>query len=346
MMKKITIVLSLGLAITMTAHAKRVLLKVPTSFATNLIGLGTGAVTFKKQVESMTKDIKVKLYEPNKLIAAFEILDAVSTGKINAGWTIAGYWQGKIPAAPLFSAVPFGPEAPEYAAWMYYGNGWKLYQEMYDSHGYNVKVIPCAISAPETAGWFQNEITSVQDFDGLKIRFFGLGGEVMKRLGASVTLLPGGEIFPALEKGAIDASEFSIPIVDVKLGFYKIAKYNYFPGWHQQATLYELLINKKTWNAMDKYQKGILQVACKATMMDTLAETEATQGEVIRDNLEKRGVIVKKLSPAMLAEIEAVWKEVIAEKSAQNAFFQKVYTDLKGFRENYNYWKINGFLPR
>ncbi|MEM6945936.1 MAG: hypothetical protein AAF565_19505, partial [Pseudomonadota bacterium] len=125
--------------------------------------------------------LRMKVYEPGKLVAPFEILDAVSSGKINSGYTTAGYWAGKIPAAPLFSAVPFGPEAGEYMAWLYYGNGLTLYQEMYDQAGYNVKVIPCAVIAPETSGWFAKEIAGVEDLEGLKMRFFGLGGKVMQK---------------------------------------------------------------------------------------------------------------------------------------------------------------------
>ena len=136
----------------------------------------------------------------------------------------------QFPAAPLFSAVPFGPEAGEYMAWIYFENGLDLYQEMYDQAGFNVKVFPCTIIAPETSGWFAEEITSAEQLDGLKMRFFGLGGKVMQKLGVATTLLPGGDIFPALEQGAIDATEFSMPAIDQRLGFDKLVKYNYLPG--------------------------------------------------------------------------------------------------------------------
>jgi TRAP-type mannitol/chloroaromatic compound transport system substrate-binding protein len=139
----------------------------------------------EERIETLSGgSLKMKVYEPGKLIAPFEILDAVSAGKVNAGYTTAGYWSGKIPAANLFTAVPFGPEAGEYLAWFYYGNGLKLYQEMYDQAGYNVKVIPCSVIAPETSGWFLKEMTSPKDFDGLRMRFFGLGGKVMQKMGA------------------------------------------------------------------------------------------------------------------------------------------------------------------
>jgi TRAP-type mannitol/chloroaromatic compound transport system substrate-binding protein len=329
------------------AKDKPVLLKVPICFSTKLPGLGTTIQWIAERISKASNgSIKMKVYEPGKLVAPFEILDAVSQGKVNAGYSISGYWEGKIPGASIFSAIPFGPETGEFLAWMYYGNGRKLYQEMYDSNGYNVHVIPCGIIAPETAGWYQNPINSVEDFKGLRIRFYGLGGQVMQKLGASVSLIPGGEIFPALEKKAIDATEFSMPAIDQRLGFYKVAKYNYFPGWHQQATLFELLINKDTWNKMSESQQMLLEIISKAATADSFAYTEAIQGNAIKENMEKHEVKVMDFSPEMLIQIRAAWLEVVEELSAKNPLFKKVWDDLSTFRSTYNLWEEHGFLPR
>ncbi|NQY22764.1 MAG: TRAP transporter substrate-binding protein [Campylobacteraceae bacterium] len=346
--KNITIATTLSLCVLSTAglaQEKKVLLKVPTTFSTNLIGLGTPLPAFKKSLESINSTIKVKIYEPKKLVAPFEILDAVSSGKVNAGWSTAGYWKGKMPAAAIFSSVPFGPEAPEFFAWLYEGNGLKLYQKMYDDAKYNVHVTPCAINSPETAGWFRKEINTPEDLKGLKMRFFGLGADVMTKLGVATSLLPGGEIFSALEKGVIDASEFSIPVVDKRLGFYKIAKYNYFPGWHQQATVFELLINKKTWNNMSQMQQNAISLTCKANMTASLAEGEAAQGAAIRENIEKNGVIVKKWTPEMLNAFRGAWKEALVDLR-KDSTFNDVWKDLSTFREEYKYWSNLAFLPR
>ena len=339
-------ILALSLSSTsLIANEKKVMLKVPVAFNTNLVGLGTPVKTFKKGLESISSTMKVKIYEPNKLIAPFEILDAVSSGKVNAGWSISGYWAGRMPEAAIFSAIPFGPEAPEFLAWLYEGNGLKLYQKMYDDGKFNVHVLPCSISAPETAGWFKREITKKEDLKGLKIRFYGLGGEVMNKMGASVSLIPGGEIFSALEKGVIEASEFSSPVVDQKLGFHKIAKYNYFPGWHQQATIFELLINKKTWNNMSNQQRSAVEMTCKANLATSLAESEAAQGPAIKKNIEEKGVIVKKWSPEMLNEFRSAWGEALVDLRKDEGF-ESVWTDLVKFRKDYSYWNKNGFLPR
>ena len=330
------------------AHAAdKLLLKTPIAFSTALPGLGSPIPRVAEQLDLMSGGtLRMKVYEPGKLVPAFEILDAVSTGKINSGYTTAGYWAGKIPAAPLFSAVPFGPEAGEYMAWLYYGNGMNLYQEMYDQAGYNVHVMPCAVIAPETSGWFAKEINTPEDLDGLKMRFFGLGGKVMQKLGVATSLLPGGEIFPALEKGAIDATEFSMPAIDARLGFHKLVKYNYFPGWHQQATVFELMINKDVWNEASEQHQAIITNACKASMADSFAEGEAIQHAALIDNVENNGVEMKQWSEAMLATFEETWNAVAEEEAANDPFFAKVLADMNEFRDGYSMWKENAFLPR
>ena len=341
-----TVALSLGLLTTAQAEDK-VLLKMPIALGSHLPSIGTAAKHIADNLGLITGGtVKVKMYEPNKLVAPFEILDAVSTGKVNAGFATPGYWAGKMAAAPLFSAVPFGPEAGEYLAWIYHGNGRKLWQDMYDINGYNVTVVPCGIVPPETSGWFSKPIDSVADLKGLKMRFFGLGGKVMQKLGVSTSLLPGGEIFPALEKGAIDATEFSMPAIDKKLGFHKIVKYNYFPGWHQQATLWELLINKDTYSAMSDGQRAAVEVTCKAAMTVAFADGEAGQFDAMNDNVENHGVHIMRWSNEILKTFETTWEEVAIEESDKDAGFKKVYSDLSKFRDDYKIWKNNAFLPR
>lgn len=327
--------------------ADKLLLKTPIAFATALPGLGSPIPRVAAELKRMSGGtLRMKVYEPGKLVPPFEILDAVSSGKINSGYTTAGYWAGKIPASPLFSAVPFGPEAGEYMAWLYYGNGLKLYQQMYDKAGYNVHVVPCAVIAPETSGWFAKEIKSADDLNGLKMRFFGLGGKVMQKLGVATSLLPGGEIFPALEKGAIDATEFSMPAIDARLGFHKLVKFNYFPGWHQQATVFELLVNGDVWKKMSDQHRAIVENACKASMADSFAEGEAIQHTAMIKNVEKHGVKIKNWSEDMLSLFRKTWDEVAAEEAKKDAFFKTVLDDMNAFRNGYQLWKSNAFLPR
>jgi len=326
---------------------KSVELKVPVAFGTNLPSLGDGILYISERLETISDgSLTMTVYEPNKLVAPNEILDAVSTGKINAGYATAGYWVGKLPAAPLFSAVPFGPDAAEYLAWLYYDDGMDLYQQMYDDAGYNVHVLLAAIIPPETSGWFADPIESTSDLDGLRMRFFGLGAVVMQKFGVQTSLLPGGEIFAALEKGAIDATEFSLPVVDQRLGFHKLVKNNYFPGWHQQATTFELLINKDVWNGLTDQQRMILEVICKASVADSFAHGEAIEGAEIRKNVSEFGVTNHYWSDEILAEFKAAWLEVVEEKKAEDAFFKEVWEDFAAFDEEYKYWASIGYLPR
>ena len=178
------------------------------------------------------------------------------------------------------------------------------------------------------------------------MRFFGLGAKVMQKLGVNTSLLPGGEIFKALESGAIDATEFSMPAIDSRLGFHKIAKFNYFPGWHQQATIFELLINKTTWKKLSTAQKAIIEVSCKAAMAESLAEGEAIQYESMIKNRDENGVKIMVWPKKILDAYRTAWDEVVQEESKNDAFFKKVYTDMNAFRDNYKIWKTHAFLPR
>lgn len=345
----LTAILSASLVLTCGVQeaqaSTKLMLKIPTAFRTNLPVLGSTLTTFSETLGMISGgDIKVKIYDPGKLVSPSEILDAVSTGKVNSGYAGAGYWQGKMPAAPLFSSVPFGPEAGEYLAWMYHGNGMKLYQKMYDNAGYNVKVLICGVLPPETSGWFSKPIEKPSDLEGLNMRFYGLGADVMTKLGVGTVKLPAGEIFGALEKGAIDAAEFSMPVIDQKLGFHKIVKYNYFPGWHQQTTLLELLINKDVWSSIPEQQQSQIETSCKSVITDSIAEGEAIQFEAMKQ-AQQNGVELRYWNDTMLTAFKTAWEEVAEEQSASNPFFKEVWQDMTKFRENYKLWKNNAYLP-
>lgn len=328
-------------------ESKPVNLKLVSLYNTNAPILGDNIVRLTDRVaEASGGSVKFKVFDPGKLVASMEVLDAVSSGKVDAGYATAGFWMGKIPAAPLFSAVPFGPDSSEYLSWFFEGNGSKLYQEMYDTYGFNIKVIVCSMIPPETSGWFAKEINTAVDLKGMKMRFFGLGGVVMKKLGVSVNVLPPGEIFPALEKGVIDATEYAMPSIDEDKGFYKIAKYNYFPGWHQQASAFELIINKDVWNRLSPSQQTIIEMASRETIVLSIANAEATQAEVMIRNEVERGVKNMSWSPEMLELLREKWEEVAAEQSAADPFFKKVYEDFSNFRRQYAIWGSKAYLPR
>ncbi|MEC3860187.1 TRAP transporter substrate-binding protein [Mesobacterium sp. TK19101] len=320
--------------------------EMTSAFGKNLPILGTAGVDFTDKVNAISDEVEFEHFDPGELVPTLEALDAVSNGSVDAAFTTSGYWQGKITAASLFAAVPFGPEAGEFLGWMLYDDGARLFQQMYDDNGYNVHVTPCGLIAPETSGWFKNEITSLDDLKGLNMRFFGLGAEVMQRLGVSTSLLAGGDIFPALERGAIDATEFSMPRIDARLGFYQIAKYNYFPGWHQPATLFELLINKDRWDDLSETAQKQIEIACLANITTNYAEGEQSNYSAMVENVEKHGVTIKSWTPEQLAVFEATWNEVAAELAAEDPFFKEVWDDLTEYRAGYKTWGDTIYMPR
>ena len=321
-------------------------LEMTSSFPKSLPILGTAATDFVASINGISSEVEFKYFDPGKLVPTLEALDAVSSGSVDAAFATSGYWQGKINSASLFAAVPFGPEAGEFLGWILYGNGGKLWQEMYDTNGYDVVATPCGVIAPETSGWFKKEINSLDDLKGLNMRFFGLGAKVMDKLGVSTSLLGASDIFPALERGAIDATEFSMPKIDARLGFHKIAKYNYFPGWHQPSTMFELLVNKDRWDELDDKAKKQIKVACLANITTTLAEGEATNYAAMVENQEKNGVTIKQWSPEILAAFEKNWNEVAAELAAGDPFFKKVWDDLQEYRAGYKVWSSNIYMKR
>ncbi|MEE8258578.1 MAG: TRAP transporter substrate-binding protein [Sphingomonadales bacterium] len=316
--------------------------KMTSTFPSSLIQLGTMGKRFSEQINKVSGgNIEIRFYEPGALAPALEGFDAVSYGAIEAGWSTSGYWAGKELALQLFGSVPFGPDAPEYLAWFYFGGGKEIFEDIYHQH--NIHSIICGITAPEASGWFKDEINSVEDFQGKKIRFFGLGARVLNKLGANSQLLAGGDIFPALELGTIDGAEFSMPAVDYDMGFYQVAKNYYFPGWHQQSTMYEVTINLDAWNSLNPTQQAQIETTCGDNVRFGIAEGEALQFQAMK-NLEAKGVTLHTWSPEILAALEAAWQEVVAEMSAEDENFRRGWESLSAFRRDYKVWRDKGYL--
>ena len=325
-----------------TAFADKVTINMPSTFPGSLIQLGQAGVKLQDTLNLISGgDIEVKFFEPNALVPPLEIYDNVSNGSVDAGWSVPGYWGSKNSAYNLIAAVPFGPSAGEYLAWHWYGGGEEMMNEIYNRDG--IQSLVCGVIAPEASGWFRKEIKSPEDLKGLKMRFFGLGAKVMQKLGVDTQLLAGGDIYPALERGTIDATEFSMPAIDQNLGFYNIAKHYYFPGWHQQSTIQELLISKAKWDAMDDRQRSMISTACRANVATQLAEGEAIQGKALAE-MEANGVTIHKWPDEMLATFKGAWDEVVAEEVAANPDFKKVWDSMQAFRGEYAKWSELGYL--
>ncbi len=318
--------------------------RVPVAFGTNLPALGDNILYVRDALAVASNDrVKLQIFEPGMLMPAFSITESVRDGKVEAGYTWLGYDQGRISATPLISAVPFGMEPWEFTAWYYEDEGQALTEALYAKH--NIHPILCGIIGPETAGWFRTRIESLDDIQGLKIRFAGLGGKVLQKLGASVTMIPGGEIFQALEKGAIDATEYSLPVVDQMLGFDRVAKYNYFPGWHQTFTAAHLVVNQDVWRALPVADQGLIETTCTAGVIRNLSRGEALQGAVMQGFAEK-GVTPVKFPDAILKELQIVTNGVLNEEADKDEDFARIWSSQKKFQARYAHWKQNAYLRR
>jgi TRAP-type mannitol/chloroaromatic compound transport system substrate-binding protein len=330
-----------GLA-TEASAADRVKWKMQSAFPSKLSVVGESAARYEDVIDELSGGtMKIKFFEPGALIPPFECFDAVSKGSLESCMTTAGYHTGKIPALAWFTAVPFGPEVGEYLAWLEYGGGDEIYNRIMAEHG--LRAHHCAAIAPETSGWFREEITSLDQIKGLKMRFFGLGALVMGKLGASTQLLAAADIYPALERGVIDATEFSMPSIDLSLGFYQIAKFNYFPGWHQQASIGEFLMNPAAHDALNTQQKAWIKYGCSEEIRWTFSRGEAIQFKAMKE-LQAKGVNLKRWPDSFIQTFREKWDEVVVEQSAKDPLFKEVADNYYAFDKNYQIWVSNAYL--
>lgn len=318
--------------------------RVPLAASRNLPGGGEIPVWLSESVRAASNGAFVlELFDPGEIVPAFAITDAVRDRKVQAGYTWLGYDQGKIPASALFGATPFGLDPWAYIAWWFYDDGEKLADRIYAPH--NMKPLLCGLSGPETAGWFRTPVESADDIAGLKIRFAGLGGKVMQRIGASITMLPSGEIFQALETGVIDATEYSQPITDQALGFARIAKYNYFPGWHQPFSATHMVVNLDVWNELRPADRMLIEGMCTAAVSRYLGLTEAVQGPVV-EHFKDIGVTTSVLPDDLLRLLKRTSDEILDEEASENADFAEVLESQRRFQTTYAAWHELAYPPR
>lgn len=304
--------------------------------------LGEAGAEMGERVKRLTGgELDIVFHNPGELVSGGEIWDAVSTGAIPAGWYSPGFAESVIPAAPLFTAFPFGPDAVEYTAWWYEGGGEELWAEI--SKPFNIHSELCTILAPEASGWFNNPIESVADLEGLKMRIFGLGAAVMEKLGAQAQSMPVADTMTALNLGTIDAAELSFPAIDLALGIQEHASHYYFPGWHQQSSLIVFIMNKDEWDALDDSHRAAIEEVCASNVAYTIAQGETIQMAPLAD-LESKGVTVHEWSDEMLAAFEGAWLEVVAERVEADADFARVWEHIQAFRADYALWGKLGYL--
>ena len=316
------------------ANAQDVRWDMQSAFPGSFGPYGQSGVRFTERVREMSDGrFGVNFQEPGDL-ANF---DAVSAGRIEAVWTAAAFHEERLgKVVNFFSGVPFGPEIGEFRAWKSQGGGQELREELYNAHG--VTAVDAFCVGPETSGWFKTEIASLDQLRGLRMRVFGLGGTVWAKMGVVPVRLRGGEIVPALERGDIDAADFAILMVDIDFGFHRVAKYNYYPGWHQRYTCGELLMHKATYDALPDGYKAIIKAAASEQGSVAYEESERGNPVALASLRDDHGVGIRRWSDDALRRFEAAWNEVVAEESAADPWFEKVADSYFAFRNRYRIW--------
>lgn len=298
---------------------------------------GTLAVNLAAKVARASGgSVDIAVSEPGAALPIDQAFDALANGDLDALWSSPTSWVDKDSAFAMFGGVPFGPRAAEFLGWIYYGGGRDLQQELFAPYG--IVAIPCAVTAPEAGGWFRDEIRSPADLKGLNIRFMGLGGRVLEKLGARVQHLPGGDIYEEIQAGNIDATEFSQPAIDLRLGLFQVVKNYYFPGWHQQSTLIDLMIAQKKWDALSDSQRSVVELACGDNIREGLAEGGGLQVAALAE-LKAKGVEIRRFPPAVVDALQKTWQEIVAEEGAKNPAFKKAWESYSAFHAGYGMWR-------
>ncbi|MBF2001719.1 MAG: TRAP transporter substrate-binding protein [Synechococcales cyanobacterium C42_A2020_086] len=315
--------------------------QMATSWPTSLDTLFGGAKVFADRVALMTGGrFKITPRAAGELAPGLEVLNVVSQGAVQCGHTASYYYIGKSPVTAFGASLPFGFNAQQQNAWLYEGGGLRKLQELYASK-FNVIQFPAGNTGAQMGGWFRKEITSVSDLQGLKMRIPGLGGQVMGKLGVTVQTLPGGEIFQALQTGAIDAAEWVGPYDDEKLGLNKVAQFYYYPGWWEPGTTLEVQINLNEWNKLPGEYKAAIETAAHEANMTVLSRYEAQNNEALQ-RLIQSGVQLRQYSDEIMAAAEDASFALYDEFAAKDADFKSLFEEWKQFRSRVYAWnKLN-----
>ena len=318
--------------------------KMTTSFPPGLPFYQSGPGSAEWIVDQIDKlsngRLKIKLFAAGELIPWNGGFDAVKSGTVEANSAVAYYWSGKIPALQYFGTVPFGMSFQGQNAWYYHGGGIKLWNEIYADHG--LVAFPCGNSGVQMTGWFKKPVKSLADFNGLKMRIPGLGGKIYKEIGVNVKLLGGGEIFPALERGVIDAAEWVGPVQDKRLGLHKAAKFYYTTGWHEPSTTTELLMSKKAFEALPKDIQAIVESVAAAANIIAHTSAEALNGTTLKDLVENEGVKTAPLPDDVVSALKKKTVEVLDGLAASDPVTKKVHESFMSFKKKHDAWKNLG----
>ena len=310
--------------------------RLASSFPKSLDTIYGAAENMSKRVAAATGGkFQIQVFAGGELVPGLQVLDAVQNGTVQCGHTAPYYYWGKDPAFALGTAVPFGLNARQMNAWTLFGGGAELFREFYKT--YNVYNIPCGNTGAQMGGWFRKEIKTVADLKGLKMRIGGFAGTVIAKLGAVPQQLAAGDIYPALEKGTIDAAEWVGPYDDEKLGFNKVCKYYYYPGWWEGGPELDLFVNTAEWAKLPKEYQNIVEAACWEANTWMVAKYDAQNPAALK-RLIGGGTQLRAFSKDIMVACYKASLEVYKEASEKSPHFKKLYESMVAFRTEQLLW--------
>jgi len=297
---------------------------IVSSWPRDFPGIGISAQRMAARITELSEGrIKTTYYAAGEKVGAFDVFDTVASGDAQAYSAAEYYWKGKHPALAFFTTVPFGMTVVERNAWLKFGGGQELWDEVTDQFG--LKALPCGATGTQMGGWFNKEIVTVDDLKGLKMRIPGLGGDVMSKLGASPVSLPGSQIFENLVSGAIDATEWIGPYNDYFMKFYEAAKFYYWPGMHEPSATLSFSMNKKWWSGLSKWEQAIITAAAMEENAAQYDEAQANNGKYLAKMIEENGVVLKSFDDDIYDEFASASEEVMKETRDHSALAKKVH---------------------
>lgn len=328
---------TLGANSAVAAKGTRLRWKMVTTWPPNFPIFQGGAERFARAVGDMSQGrLQIQVFAGGQLIPPLQTFDAVSQGIVQMGHGAAYYWAGKVPAAQFFTTVPFGMEAAGMEAWLYAGGGLELWREIY--RPFNLVPFPLGNTGVQMGGWFNKRINAVADLKGLKMRIPGLGGKVLAKAGGTPVLLPAGEIYTALDRNTIDATEWVGPYHDMRLGLYRAAKYYYYPGWHEPGSVLELTVNRAAWDQLPPDLQQIVENAARSTTLWMYAAFEAANAKALQTLQEEHHVPVLAFPDDVLRQLHRITKTVLDEEAAKDKVFARVHGIYERFQALHAKW--------
>lgn len=311
--------------------------KMVTTWPPNFPGTGTSATLLAETITRASGGrIRVNVYAAGELVPPFEVFNAVSAGAAEIGHGVSYYWKAQVEAAQFFGAIPFGMTPTESSAWLHFGGGIELWRELYEPFG--VMVFTGGNTGTQMGGWFNREINSPDDLRGLKMRIPGLGGEVLQRAGGTPVMLPGGEIYTAMQTGSVDATEWVGPYNDVGFGLHEVAQYYYYPGWQEPGAILEVSINQDAWDALPEDLQDVVKSACGYVESLMGPEYSARNAQFLQQLRNEGKIEIRPFPDSVIAELRLRSLEVIDELIARDENAARIYASYTAFQQQVNEW--------